>query len=175
MEDFEQRFLRAQEGTSLHRTRQNDLYTFGSTRLPYVFLGSSAINAGDTVIRRGEIRTEKPTLFLGGNPQSEFEGFEEEGDDPSTPMLFARAFQMSGLNVHNDGMTLEVVEREVRSVVDGTLEEMDRQGDRRTAVVEGPEDLWALSLLIYAGEMTQRSAPGNVKDLLERNQQIGFE
>ncbi len=36
-------------------------------------------------------------------------------------------------------------------------------------VIEGPEDLWGLSLLIYAAEMTQRSAPGNFRDIAERN------
>lgn len=170
MESFEERWARARDQTVLHRTRKSDLYTFGTTALPYVFIGSSAINSGDTVMRKGEIKTEKPALFLGGqeSPNARFNGFEDEGEEQQDPLLLARAFRFPNLQVHNKDMTMEVVERELNEMSEILQRDLELGRDRRTAVIEGPEDLWGLSLLIYAGEMTQRSAPGNVRDMLER-------
>jgi len=172
MENFDQLFLRATEQTRLLRTRKNDLYTFGSTRLPYVFPAPSAINAGDTIVRRGEIQTERPAIVLGGNEQSRFKGFEEDGHE-GLQVLFMRAFRMPNLSVQNQAMRLEVISRELEAIGEDFMNDLDRENDSRTAVIQGPEDLWGLSLLIYAGEMTRRSAPGNLKDLMERGPQGG--
>lgn len=169
MDDFDQVFQRATDETELLRTRKNDLYTFGATRLPYIFLAHSAINEGDTIVRRGEIQTEKPAIVFGGDQQSRFEGFEEEGHE-ELKLLFMRAFRMPNLNVHNQDMHLEVVSKELEALGDKFMHELDRENDSRTAVIRGPEDLWGISLLIYAGEMTRRSAPGNMKDIMEREQ-----
>jgi hypothetical protein len=169
---FEDRWLRAKDGTKLHRTRQTDLFTFGTTALPYVFIASSAINTGDSMLRRGELKTEKPAIIWGGGESSDssrFHGFEDEGqDDNADRVLFARAFRFPNLQVNNQGMELEVVSREMTQLSDELMTELEANGDRRTAVIEGPEDLWGLSLLIYAAEMTQRSAPGNLRDITER-------
>ena len=168
--NFEDRWMRAKEGTQLHRTRQTDLFTFGTTALPYVFIASSAINTGDSILRRGELKTEKPAIIWGGGESSEssrFSGFEEEGENVNQ-VLFARAFRFPNLQVNNQGMQMEVLSREIRQLSDEIMSELDANGDRRTAVIEGPEDLWGLSLLIYAAEMTQRSAPGNLRDIAER-------
>jgi hypothetical protein len=175
--NFEDRWLRAKDGTKLHRTRQTDLFTFGTTALPYIFIASSAINTGDSVLRRGELKTEKPAIIWGGgesSPESRFNGFEDEEGDSADQVLFARAFRFPNLNVNNQGMKLEVVSREIQQLSDELMTDLDSNGDRRTAVIEGPEDLWGLSLLIYAAEMTQRSAPGNMRDIAERGRGPSF-
>jgi len=170
MENFESRLRLAQQQTQIHRTRKSNLFTFGTTELPYVFLAESAINSGDTVIRRGSIKTEKPSLFL-GNDLPTFEGFsEDEGDHRQMSFIFGRGFQFPSLNFHNSDMQLEVVCKELKAISDLIQEELDRGHDSRTAVITGPEDSWAFSLLIYAGEMTRRSAPSNIKDIMERGQ-----
>jgi hypothetical protein len=172
MEHFDQLFLRATDETQLLRTRKNDLYTFGATSLPYIFLAHSAINEGDTIVRRGEIQTEKPAILFGGDQQSHFEGFEEEGHE-ELRVLFMRAFKMPNLNVQNQDMHLDVVSKELEELGDQFMNDLDRENDSRTAVIRGPEDLWGISLLIYAGEMTRRSAPGNMKEIMKREQRGG--
>jgi hypothetical protein len=167
-ESFEQRWARAQVDTKIHRSRKHDLYTFGSTALPYFFIAKSSINSGDSIVRRGEVKTEKPTLFFGGNNGSHFDGFSDNDEQNGDAMLFSRAFRFPNLNVANQGMSMEVVSRENHDLCDEMMHDLDLQRDSRTAVIEGPEDLWALSLLIYASQMTQRSAAGNVKDILDR-------
>jgi hypothetical protein len=168
MENFEERWARATDKTHLHRTRKHDLYTFGATRLPYIFLAESAINVGDTIVRRGEISTEKPAIFLGGSQSPRFEGFQDSEEDQKDQLLFARAFRFPGLNVQNQHMQMELVAREASALCDELMSELDDQRDSRTAVIEGPEDLWGLSLIFYAAQMTSRSAPGNMREMMER-------
>lgn len=169
MDQFEQKLRLAQQQTEILRTRKSDLFTFGTTRLPYVFLAESLINQGDTIIRRGEINTEKPSLILGDNLPS-FEGFsDDEADHKQMSFVFGRGFQFPSLSYQNQSMQMEVVAKELHALSDEIQEELEQQRDSKTAVIQGPEDSWAFSLLIYAGEMTRRSAPGNIKDMMDRN------
>lgn len=80
---------------------------------------------------------------------------------------------MPNLNVQNQDMHLDVVSKELEELGDQFMNDLDRENDSRTAVIRGPEDLWGISLLIYAGEMTRRSAPGNMKEIMEREQRGG--
>ena len=112
-ESFDQRWARAQDKTIIHRTRKNDLYTFGATALPYTFVARSAINPGDSIIRRGEVKTEKPALFLGEAKSKTvlrvFPMRASLGMLSCLPELFA----FPNLNVSNSGMSMEVVTREI--------------------------------------------------------------
>ena len=72
--DIQELWERALKNTEIIRPRVQELHTFSSTQLPYVFLSESSINAGDTVVRKGEVLVEKPSLILpADSPQ--FEGF----------------------------------------------------------------------------------------------------
>lgn len=106
-----------------------------------------------------------------GDDLPHFSGFGEDYDEQEQQMsiIFGRAFKFPHLNFQNEGGTLEVISKELDAVLDAAQSKLEQERDSRTAVVQGPEDCWALSLLIYAGEMTKRSAPGNVKDMFERN------
>lgn len=168
-EDLESKFKYALEHSVIHRTRKSDLYTFGTTKLPYTFIAKSSINEGDTIIRSGEIATEKPQLFFGENlPRFSGFGDEYEGREDDMSYLFGRMFHFPSLNYQNQGGNLEVVEKEFDRVIDEQQEILDNNQNYRTAIISGPEDCWALSLVIYASEMTKRSAPGNLKDMVDR-------
>ncbi|MBF0198755.1 MAG: hypothetical protein HQL32_13650 [Planctomycetes bacterium] len=175
--NFDDKFKQAAEQSKIHRQRKSALFTFGATRLPYYFVAPSAINEGDTVIRKGEISTEKPALITGDN-LPHFSGFGEDYDAHERQMsvIFGRGFHFPQLNYQNHSGSLEVVSKEEQKVLDELLQALDNEHDSLTAVVSGPEDSWALSILFYAGEMTRQSAPGNVKEMFERGRfnQDGF-
>ena len=168
-EDLETKFKYALEHSVIHRARKSDLYTFGTTKLPYAFIAESAINKGDTIIRNGEISTEKPQLILGDHLPS-FTGFgdEYEGKEQEMSFLFGRMFHFPNLTYQHQSTSLEVVPMELERVIDQQQAQLDANQNFRTALISGPEDCWALSLVIYASEMTKRSAPGNLKDMLDR-------
>jgi hypothetical protein len=167
--NFEQNFKRAQKDTVIHRERKSSLYTFGSTTLPYIFLAKSAINQEDTVKRSGEIKTDKPVIFTGENLPN-FSGFGEEYDENEKEMriIMGRQFKFPGLNYHHAGSKLEVISKSIERVTDEYQNDLEKESNFRTALIAGPEDCWALSVLIYAAEMTQKSASSNLNDIMER-------
>ncbi len=166
--NLDEKVQRALEESVVHRRRKQDLFTFGTTRLPYVFIANSSINTGCTLIRNGEINTDKPNIFI-GNPQPSLEGFgEEEGEDQAMALLMARRFRFPPLKVENRGAPIEVRETELERVVDDEMKRLDGNQDSKTAVISGPEDGWQFSLLLYAMQLTQQSAVGNLKDFLDR-------
>ncbi|MBI4711459.1 MAG: hypothetical protein HY767_03240, partial [Candidatus Omnitrophica bacterium] len=85
---------KALKSTEIIRPRVQPLQTFEATQIPYVFLAESAVNQGDTVVRKGEVTVDKPSIILPPNlPQ--FEGFEFDKEfsgveDYLTTFLFVR-------------------------------------------------------------------------------------
>jgi hypothetical protein len=49
---------KALKTTQIIRARAQSLETYSATQLPYIFLAESAVNSGDTVVRRGEVMVE---------------------------------------------------------------------------------------------------------------------
>lgn len=166
---FEERFRFAMEQTKIHRARKSSLYTFGTTRLPYLFSAKSAVNTGETVVRSGEIVTDKPALILPETAPT-FSGFPaDEGEMRRMSVMFGRMFRFPVLRYHNSAESMEVVTGEMERIVEAQLDKLDKEGNSRTAVISGLEDCWYISLIIYAGEMMQKSAPDNLKEMMEHH------
>ncbi len=171
--DFEEKLRYALERSVFHRERGSDLFTFGATRLPYFFAARSALHEGETVVRRGEILTERPAIML-GHPEMLLEGFgESQEEDRSIALTVGRRFHMPALRYENRAGALELIPRDLEELVQAWLQELEGSGNTRTAVISAPEDAWPLPLLIYAGRMMQRSLPGNLRDLAERGKLPG--
>lgn len=162
-------FRRAQKDTVIHRERESTLFTFGSTKLPYVFMAESAINKDDTILRLGEINTDKPMILTGENlPNISGFGDEYEGQEEQMRIVLGRGFNFPGLNYRHEGSQLEVVSKSFERVLDEYQNNFEKERNNRTALISGPEDCWALSILIYAAAMTHKSAESNFKDIMER-------
>ena len=74
--NIEELWQKAIDKTEIYRARLRYLYTFDQTTLPYIYMAESALNAGDVVVRQGNIVAERPFVFMPGNlPQ--FEGFQD--------------------------------------------------------------------------------------------------
>src|SRR3989344_5164746 len=96
--------------TTIVRPRVQGLETFHATVLPYIFLSESVVNSGDTVVRTGEVRLEKPSLVLPSHSPF-FEGFEfDEAADAGlvTNFLLVRGVSFPSLKYENKTGKLEV-------------------------------------------------------------------
>ena len=62
--DIHKSWEKALKRTEIIRPRVQPLHAFESTHLPYIFLGESSVNTGDSVVRKGEVLVEKPALVL---------------------------------------------------------------------------------------------------------------
>lgn len=168
--ELDDAFKLAEQDTKFVKVRKNLLYTFGSTRLPYICI-SQLTGEGDFVmVRSGEILAEKPQIALPGEMFA-FEGFEEfweEFADGEPVVSLARRISMPPSKYVNK--TEGVPSREqgpMGQVVERVMNRLDHENDVRTGVITAPEEVWGLSILLYVGSQVARSAQSNVQEHME--------
>jgi len=169
--DAQQYWERALRQTEIVRPRIKPLETFGGTKLPYTYLSESHEASDHTVVRKGSITVDKPTLLLPSNiPQ--LEGFEFEEKAGYRPDLFMDFLLVRGVRFPSMKYGHETYSL---SLYDGGLREARRYyGDRlqqeenlSEGLVVGPEDGWQFSILIFVGTQILKSADGDIRRLLD--------
>lgn len=172
MMDLEALWDKARKQTEIHRMRLQDLATFEPTTVPYVFLAESAVNPGDTVVRKGQVQIARPAIYLPDfSPQ--FEGFELESglhlDAASlATFLLVRGIHFPSLKYHHVSSTLDVAEQSLQKTVDQHVQRLRHAEDVTTGLVVGPEDAWQFSIVLLVGALVVRSADGDLKRILDR-------
>ncbi|HOW36561.1 MAG TPA: hypothetical protein PL155_09145 [Candidatus Omnitrophota bacterium] len=162
---------RALKNTEIIRSRVQALMTFADTKVPYVLLSESTINAGDTVVRKGEILVERPSLILPPNiPQ--FEGFEFEKDNRAGKeevlnFLLVRGINLPSLKYNNKTYSLDIFEGRLNDAIRQHMELLQQKEDVHTGLITGPEDCWQFSALIFICTQVARSAEEDIKRLLD--------
>jgi hypothetical protein len=169
--DIEELWGKALKDTEIIRPRVKELQTFEATELPYVFLAGSTVNAGDTVVRKGEVLVEKPSLMLPTySPQFQGFDFEEElkvNQGLLTNFLLIRGIRFPSLKYNNKTLSLDIYEGELKKAVGYYMDSLQRQEDVQTGLITGPEDCWQLSILIFICTQVARSADSDIQRLLE--------
>lgn len=168
--DIEELWSKALKQTEIVRARLQDLATFEATPLPYIFLAESGLNPGDTVVRRGQVMVERPSLIL---PSPHFEGFEFEqelhvSEDAMLNFLLVRGVRFPSLRYRHELSSLDLREGPLQQAVDAYTEGLKQAEDIHTGLVIGPEDAWQCSVLILVGRLVIRSAEGDLRRLLEQ-------
>lgn len=169
--DFAKYWETALRKTEIIRPRVQPLSASATTCLPYIFLAESAVNQGDTVVRRGEVLVEKPAIILPQNfPQ--FEGFEADNEitfdsDLVTSFLLVRGIRFPSMKYNNRTHSLDVREGKLQSAIDFYKNQLQREENITTGLVAGPEDCWQFSVLIYTGSQILKTAQKDIQRLLD--------
>ncbi len=171
--NFQKSWNKALKHTEIIRSRVQMLLTFKDTVVPYIFLGESRINRGDTVVRKGEVLVEKPSLILPPNiPQ--FEGFEFDEEptqpaDPSTVMnfLLVRGVSIPSMKYNNKTLSLDIYEGKLKDAIKHHLEQLEMEENVQAGLITGPEDCWQFSVLLFICTQIARNADGDIKRLLD--------
>jgi len=169
--NIEENWQKALKNTEIMRARAKPLRTFEVTILPYVFLAESSVNMGDTVVRKGSVRVEKPSLILPDHlPQ--FKGFEFEKDFPFGEEYLNTFFMVRGVrfpSLHYDNRTdsLDVFEGRLKKAIEHYSSGLQRKEDLDTGLVIGAEDCWQLSIIILICHQILRQSDGDLKRLLD--------
>jgi len=175
--DIHESWEKALKHTEVIRPRVQPLQTFEATRIPYVFLAESLVNPGSTMVRKGDVMVDKPSIILPPHlPQ--FEGFEFEKQfsgvaDYLTTFLMVRGIRFPSLKYENKINSLDVREEKLARAVDFFLRGLQRQENVATGLVIGPEDCWQFSILIFVCGQIVRSADGDVRRIFERYHDAG--
>ena len=170
--DFEEMWGKVLKHTEIIRARVRALSMGGDTRVPYVFLSESSINVGDTVVRKGEVMVQKPSLFIPpNNPQ--FEGFEfdgQEGEFDQTSFinfLIVRGISIPSLRYDNKTSSLDVYEGRLSLAIKHYERTLQREEDVATGLLAGPEDCWQFSILIFICSQIAKNADQDIRRLLD--------
>ena len=168
--DFQHAWERALQETSIIRSRVSLLQTFDDTRVPYMFLSPSLINDGDTVVRRGEVVVQRPSLILPPNIPR-FEGFDfdqEQGADQSAVMnyLLVRGITVPSLNYNNKTSSLNVFEGGMSRAIAHFANQLEREEDVSCGLVAGHEDVWQFSVLILICSQIARNTQVDIRRLM---------
>ena len=169
--DLRDKWEKALRKTEVLKFRAGILSTFKPTELPYIFLGESSINIGDTVVRKGKVLVHEPSIFLPSNfPQ--FEGFEFEkdyqvGEDAVRTFLLVRGVSFPSLKYRNEISTIDLYENSLSKAINHFSHQLEMKEDIYTALIAGPEDCWQFSVLIFVSAMVTKSAPGDLKKFFE--------
>lgn len=170
--EFEQMWTKALKHTEIIRSRVKGLSVIGDTRVPYLMLSESSINVGDTVVRKGEVLVQRPSLFIPPhNPQ--FEGFEfDQGEKPFNEssfinFLIVRGISLPSLRYDNRTSALDIYEGRLSEAVKHYLQVMQQTEDVRAGLVIGPEDCWQYSILIFICSQIIKNADQDIQRLLD--------
>jgi hypothetical protein len=162
---------RAVKKTEIIRPRVQPLHSDSATRLPYICLSESSVNAGDTAVRRGEVLIEKPAIVLPYNaPQFAGFDFEKQGvanEELFKSFLLVRGVQMPGMRYNNQNQSLDVREGGLSRAIEHFKQELQKTENVHTGLIAGPEDCWQFSVLLFVCSQVVRSADGDIRKLMD--------
>jgi hypothetical protein len=146
--------------------------TFGSTSFEFLLLSELMDEVGQVRIRSGRITAERPTIIK-PEPSSDFEleGFGEQA------AAFAEWFKRRvrnapllqyGFNFRKSDVKESLVHDSMENVRDRVVSETRHAGNPLTAVIQGVDDTWEISVLKFTLEMIQKSHRINRFDFKRR-------
>ncbi|MBI3313040.1 MAG: hypothetical protein HYZ83_02255 [Candidatus Omnitrophica bacterium] len=169
--DIYENWEKALKNTEIIRPRVLPLATYEATHLPYIFLAESAVNLGDTVVRKGEIVVDRPSIILPSHlPQ--FEGFDEEGKPALdyfqlTNLLLVRGVRFPSLKYNNKVHSLDLCEKKLGETIEDYRRRLEKEENIATGLIVGLEDSWQFSVLIFICGQMIKSADGDIRKLLD--------
>ena len=169
--DIEEFWEKALRNTEIIRSRVQALMTSADTHVPYILLSESSLNQGDTVVRKGEVFVEKPSLILPpNNPQ--FQGFEFDGTEVLNKnsminFLLVRGVTIPSLKYDNKTSSLDIYEGSLSRAIKHYQELLLQQENVSTGLMVGPEDCWQFSLIIFICSQIARNAQQDIQKLLQ--------
>ena len=162
---------KALKTTEIIRPRVQPLQTFEATHLPYIFLSESLVNPGDTVVRKGEIRVERPSIMLPFN-MPQFEGFEFEeslqmNEEILKSFFLVRGVSFPSMKYNNKTDALDVFEGRLAAAREHYGNRMQREENVNAGLITGGEDIWQFSILVFICDQVAKSADGDFKKLFD--------
>ncbi len=170
--DIQENWEKALSQTQIIHARVRQLQTFDDTMVPYILLSESLINAGDTVVRKGDVTVTKPSIILPPHiPQFDGFKFDEETaftQDMILNFLMVRGVSMPSMKYRNETYTVDVFEGALDRAVAQFKDDLQKREDVHTGLIVCPDDCWHFSLLLYIGTQVTRNAQADIRNLLER-------
>jgi len=170
--DIPKAWEKALRNTEILRSRVHDLATFSDTHVPYILLSESLADNADTVVRKGEVIVEKPSIILPPNfPQFLGFDFEKEKElerEDVTHFLLVRGVTLPSLKYHNQTFSLNIYDGGLKKAIDHFSDQLQGKEDVHTGLIAGREDCWQFSVLIFICSQAARNADVDIRRLMEK-------
>ncbi len=163
-------FIDALKKTRILRPPKHAIATFGTTTLRYVLLSLASGQPDYCRVREGEVTAERPKILTPEFWKNRFEGFGEEvaAYQDEISRTYGDALKALEYQFRNDLKSTSLEHATLPEVADRTRKMMETQDATRTALLEGPDTEWSLSILKFIVDMSLRSFPANMQELDER-------
>ncbi len=160
------------ENTQVIHAPKRRIETFGSTSFRF-FLVSELMDRADQIrIRDGRLHAERPQIITPGHyHRMLLEGFGERAEAFAEWMQehsSELAVLKYGFQFRKTDVTESVVHNSMEEVIDRLRGVVDHSEDPLSAIIQGVDEGWEVSLLKFASDMIQESAGGNLGDFRRR-------
>jgi len=169
--DKELFYLTVMNRTQILRPPKHTLATFGSTTLNYVLISEIPNTENQCRLREGRVTAQRPRIITPDLWRKRFEGFGEETEIYKGLMdqMFGESLRALEYTFKNDLDKTSVETTSVKELTQRTMDVMNRQSTPRTALLQGPDAAWGLSVMKFIVEMSLRSFPVNLRELEEHD------
>ena len=146
--------------------------TFGSTRFEFHLISELMDNVNRVRVRSGNIEAERPTIVTPDHCNEVlFEGFGEQAQafeqwlEQNGANL---AFLKYGFNFRKSDVREDIVTEPIETVSQRIIDLAAVSSNPLSAVIQGVDDTWEISVLKFTLEMIQKSQGINVFDFKRR-------
>ena len=171
MNDFnDDQFKDCWQRTEVIREYEQMLYTFGDMTLPYIFVAEHTQFPDRTLVRRGVVYIQKPSIVLPGQPGGPAftEGFEHSNAIPPNAVYVMRSMGLPYSQVTHKQIAGDEIEYgHLQAVIDRLGESLHRHDDTDTGLIKGLMAGADISLMRYAMGLMLKSAPQNVRQFFD--------
>lgn len=167
-------FWYALEHTTLVRGPEQQLETFGATRVHYYLISELMDSVSQVRVREGILNAARPQILTPDHMMStEMEGFQDEQSEAFLSWLREHQpdlrFLHYGFTLSKQDIKDTVVSDAIEVVQDNVLAEVERSSSGVSAVLRGVEQPWEVCLLKLMVDLVEKSAPGHVREMQQRN------
>ena len=171
MQEFgEEQFKACWQKTEVIREYEKMLYTFGDMTLPYIFVAEHRGYPDRTLVRKGIVYIQKPSIVLPGRSQGpEFkDGFEHSDALPPDAIYIMRSMGLPYSQITNKQLAKDEIEYgRLQAVIDQFSDKLTEHEDTDTGLIKGLMAGADISLMRYALGLMLKSAPENVRQFFD--------
>ncbi len=177
--EMEEKIKKAMEKTSIILDPKELISSYSTTTVRYLmltvpmYLGfEGKADDSETIIREGKITWQKPKL-LTPSYMLRIEGFSEEArkafemiasEDNDLAMVLYR------LRLVKDTEKMDIVSESLNTVLENVTDDINKRGEKHTAIIKGVDEFWDVSLSKFAQELMAKSAYlSQFPDMMVRN------
>lgn len=168
----EDSFQYALENTRIILAPEQRIETFGNTCFRFHLITELMDHVDRVRIRDGKLHAERPQILAPrhysrlllegfGEKAREYVDWLERHPEAGTFLKYGFAFRKTHISER-------VVQSSAEEVIDRVRDQVEREQEPLSAIIQGVDDGWEVCLLKFAVDIIQRSAGGNLGDLRNR-------